>query len=451
MILTWEEHQRGFIDFDAVIPEGASVQLWTRTKDDGETDGDWAGPYADPAGSKVLSPPKRYMQLRVNLAVGLDRTKSPELTHVRWDRDGITYVWPGRQGFVGPPTKLSFARDYGCSYRVVVRPKQATWTGPLVIVGRNIRIRLWKAPIAGHRIRGFTTLVVEPDGQRSVQGSVEEAHVEGDTVEVVATINTEDHTQGKDQAKALAESATGLLALSLGEQIIGETVFEDYFFATQELEQGEIHIPVRHLEPLAVDATAARPVDESLVRLQASPVAASLALALRWYAKALGSSSTVDAFVAYFVALETLASGYFAAVDPRPVRPEYVRLREYFEEARPRPDQKLRDTVLARVEDFPLTSKFSAYWTSRFGVETRQSSEFPRLNRLRSELLHGRLQTVPPTQVNQVRELLEKLLGYELGLSDQVSARAGEPRVLGALLRYALVPRGDSPTTASQA
>ncbi len=77
MILTAEEYARGFIDFDAVLPQGCTVELWTRTTDGPEDEGEWAGPYSTPEGSKVLSPPKPYMQLGVGLKRGDDPTKTP--------------------------------------------------------------------------------------------------------------------------------------------------------------------------------------------------------------------------------------------------------------------------------------------------------------------------------------------------------------------------------------
>jgi len=65
LLLTAEEYARGFIDFDAVLPKGCTVELWTRTSDQSGEETEWTGPYSTPEGAKVLSPPKLYMQLRV--------------------------------------------------------------------------------------------------------------------------------------------------------------------------------------------------------------------------------------------------------------------------------------------------------------------------------------------------------------------------------------------------
>ena len=42
MILTAEEYARGFIDFDAILPEGCTVELWTRTADHLGEETEWA-------------------------------------------------------------------------------------------------------------------------------------------------------------------------------------------------------------------------------------------------------------------------------------------------------------------------------------------------------------------------------------------------------------------------
>ena len=40
LILTAEEYARGFIDFDAVLPQVCTVELWTRTADGPEDEGE---------------------------------------------------------------------------------------------------------------------------------------------------------------------------------------------------------------------------------------------------------------------------------------------------------------------------------------------------------------------------------------------------------------------------
>jgi hypothetical protein len=106
LILTAEEYSRGFIDFDAVLPEGCTVELWTKTADQPGETAEWTGPYSVPEGAKVLSQPKRYMQLKIGMHRGEDPTKSPILKKVRWERDGVTFIWPGPTGyFYGPPVQ----------------------------------------------------------------------------------------------------------------------------------------------------------------------------------------------------------------------------------------------------------------------------------------------------------------------------------------------------------
>lgn len=445
MLLTQEEYARGFIDFDAVLPEGCTVELLTSTCDQPQDEAEWAGPYATPEGSKVLSPPKPYMQLSIRLKRGNDPTKTPILNKVRWERNGEAYIWPGPIGFNGPPGALSLGRDYGVSYRLVFRPQRASWSEPFAIIGPSARIRFCKGGIKGHKISGFHDAQPTPEGTSSVEGAVEEIEVEGDIVEVLATIPGDFDEPAKDAAKNHVESVVGLLALCFGEQILGKPIFAEYYFSGATGEQGDIHIPVKHLVEVSIDKNLASVADEPLANLSRLTIGPSISMALRWYAAGLNSDPPVDAYISYFVGLEALASGYFAGIDPKPVRKERVQLEEYFTEARPTIEHRLKDIVLSRIADFPLSIKFEEYWKSRFGYETRESGEFSKLNRLRSELLHGKVRYVTSHQVNSAKTLLEKSLAKEFGLDNVVTTRQSGPRLLGLVLSYITVPSRERP------
>lgn len=445
MILTVEEYERGIIDFDAVLPEGCTVELWTRTADQPGNETEWTGPYSTPEGNKVLSLPKTYMQLRIGLKRGSDPTKTPILNKVRWECGGKTFIWPGPMGFNGPPGPLSLGRDYGVSYRLAFQPQRAIWSEPFVIIGRTARISFCKGGVKGHKISGFHDAEPTSEGTFSVEGAVEEVEAEGDIVEVLVTVPGNNEEQAKEAAKTQVESVVGLLGLCFGEQILGQPIFADYYFSAATGEQGHIPVPVKHLLELTVDKNLTPFVDKALAGLHKSPIAMSIGMALRWYAAGLSSESPVDAFTAYFVGLEALSSGYFASIAPRPVRKEYVQLQKYFEKAKPTIDSRLRDIVLGRIADFPLTTKFAVYWKSQFGHETHESSDFPKYNRLRSELLHGSVRTVTLQQVNAVRTLLEKLLAKEFTLEDLMNRRHSGPTLLEFALTYVTMPSHETP------
>lgn len=440
MILTAEEYARGFIDFDAVLPEGCTVELWTRTSDQPAEEVEWTGPYSDPEGAKVLSPAKPYMQLCVGLKRGEDPTKTPILNKVRWERDGKAFIWPGRLDFNGPPDRFSLGRDYGVSYRLAFQPQRAGWSEPFVIIGHRARIRFWKGGIKGHEISGFRYAEPTPEGTFSIEGDVKEVEANGDIVEVLVTVPRNNEEQAKEAAKSQVESVVGLLALCFGEQILGKPIFADFYFSSATGEQGHVPVPVKHLLEVSIDRNVAALPDEVLAGLHEPAIGASIGIALRWYAAGLGSESPVDTFVSYFVGLEALSSGYFASIESKPVRKEYAQLQEYFKKAQPRIDSRLKDIVLGRIADFPLTMKFDVYWKSRFGHETRESREFPKFNRLRSELLHGSVRTVTLQQVNAVRTLLEKSLAKEFGLEELMNRRHSGPTLMEFALTYVTVP-----------
>ncbi len=444
MILTEEEYLRGFIDFDADLPEGCTVELWTRTSDQPSEEADWTGPYVNPAGAKVLSLAKPYLQLRIGLKRGEDPTKTPVLKAVRWERNGKTFIWPNRSGFYGSPERFSLGRDYGVSYRLAFQPQRATWHEPFIIIGHRARIRFWKGGIKGHEISGFQHAEPTTEGTFSVEGNIKEVEADGDIVEVLVTVQGNNDEQAKESAKSQVESVIGLLALCFGEQILGKAIFADFYFSSATGEQGDIPVPVRHLLDVSIDKNYAISADKALAGLHDLAICTPTSMALRWYAAGLSSESPVDAFISYFVGLEALSSGYFASIDPKPVRKEYTKVSEYFEKAKPAIDVGLKQIVLGRMADFPLSMKFNAYWKMRFGQETRESREFSRFNRLRSELLHGRVRSVTLQQVNAVRTLLEKALAREFGLENLMDKRQSGPSLLEFALTYLVVPSHES-------
>lgn len=441
MILTAEEYARGFIDFDAALPEGCTVELRTRTSDQPAEEGEWTGPYSDPKGAKVLSSAKPYIQLRVELRRGEDPTKTPILRKVRWERSGMTFIWPNRSGFFyGAPEQFILGRDYGVSYRLAFQPQRAGWPEPFVILGQRVRIRFWKGGIKGHEISGFRYAEPISKGTFSVEGNLTEVEAAGDILEVLVTVPGNNDEQTRQAAKSQVEAIVGLLALCFGEQILGKPVFADFYFSGIKGEQGDILVPVKHLLEVSVDRDVATLANEALTGLRESVISAPIGMALRWYAAGLDSESPVDAFISFFVGLEALSSSYFAGIEPKPVRKEYVQLKEYFANAQPAIDSKLEEIVLDRIADFPLTMKFDAYWKTQFGRATRESRKFSEFNRLRSTLLHGSVRSVTLPQVNAVRALLEKLLAKELGIEDLMDKRHLGPTLLELALTYATVP-----------
>lgn len=440
MILTEEEYSKGFLDFDASIPPGGEIGVWTRTRGHSDESAEWFGPYTSSSGNKVNSDAQTYMQVRIDLKRGPDPHQSPVLKKIRWERDGLTHIFPGLQGWNGPPRKLSLGRDYGASYRVVYHPSKAVWDNPFVLIDQMVRIRFWNSPITGHRVTGFDDIEIDSDGNAVVEGQVEEVTSEGSVIEILATVPTENEQEGREQAKAQVEAIVGLLGLWGGEQLLGKIVFEDFYFTTPEdPEQGEIHIPFNAPLPVTVTQDGLDVAQSSLDALRSSSIGGSIGLALRWYAKGLSSNSPVDEFISYFVGIEALANGYFDSLEPSPIREQAQELQEYFDSASPEVNGPLRSLALERLTDFPLSTKFDSYAESRFGVDADRSREFRRLNRIRGEILHGKLQDLTMNDLGQTRRLLENHLAAELHLESAVNERHDAPTVLQATLRYALI------------
>ncbi len=442
MILTQEEYERGFICFDASLPNGYTVELFTRTADSPERFGHWDGPYTDPEGSLVTSPPMQYYQISWRGSPGTDSTKTPDLARVRWERDGWTYVWPGPKGWDGPPSKLVLGRDYGYSYRLVIQPIKASWPEPFVIIDRSLRIRFSKGQMTGHRVTGFRDEVESTDGTSSVEGIIQEITADGDLIEILSTVWDDDEELARQTARRNVEAALGLLTLCFGEEILGEQVFSEHYSSSVLKESGDVYFPLRQLVESHLDTQLAASPERGLTSLRLSPFNRALSLALRWYEKGASSESPLDSFVAFFIGLEALCSGFFASLESRPERREHSELREYFAVARPEIDANLRNLVLCRLADYPLAHKFQTYWDARFAGNAEDLSQLPALKRLRDNILHGEAPYVDPHQLNTVRRFLEKSLAKELGLDDVVADRQSRRELLAATLSYDLHWRG---------
>ncbi len=442
MILTAEEYSRGFIDFDVDLPEGCRVNIWTKTSNDpAETSNEWEGPYSTPAGCKVLSPPKPNIELLIELKRGEDPSKTPTLRRVRWDRDGKTCIWPKGEDFRGPPAVQVLGRDYGWSYRLVFRPSKALWSESFVLIDQKVRVRFSKGQIEGYESVVIQDEIPNADGTSSMEIEFRETSKEGDFIEILATVLADDERVGKELARTEVESIAGLLALCFGEQILGETVFEDYYFSSGYTEQGEVSMPFKRLGSQTVSVETASATERSLVHLRESNINTAIGLALRWYAKGFAYKSPVDQFIAYFIGLDALISGYFAALSPAPENERHEQLQKYLAKAKPQIDNSLREIILARISDFPLTQKFDLYWESHFKKETSLGSKFTKLNRLRGEIVHGKAKDVKDAEVDDAKTILEKLLGRELGLDSMIDSRQASPKVFGAVLTYVIRPK----------
>ncbi len=195
-------------------------------------------------------------------------------------------------------------------------------------------------------------------------------------------------------------------------------------------------IPIRHQPTKTVDLESASVIDDSLKKLDSSSYGNAIALALRWYAKAVAYEAPADQFIAYFIGVDAMTNGYFASLEAVPFRKEFNQLAKYFEKAQPPIDHRLRDITLERFKDFPLSVKFELYWEHHFNKETRLGSKFLHLNRLRGELLHGKARLVSQEQMSDVKRMLEMLLGRELELDTLMNQGHIRPKVLEAKLRY---------------
>jgi len=444
MILTREEYRSGFISFDGTIPPGGEIAIWTATTDDPSEEAQWAGPYTNPAGAKVSSPPKRYYRLKMGMSRGPDPHQTPILTKVRWERDGVTAIWPGPSGFNGPPGHLVIGRDLGCSYRLVLKPKNAYWPESVTVLDDNFRVRLWKEPIKGFAVSGFSKFQPSAETDKiEMFGELAMTNTQGDVVEVAVTVPG-DGEAAMQSARNQAESLLGFVAFNLGEGVTGEPVIEEYSIAGPEGELGEVRIPVRQVEPAtfildpdvaALGLGSAAGAGTQLVRPEER-----VYVALRWMYKGYTSTSLVDAFLAFIFGLEVLAAGWFASLRPTPVRQDYSKLRTYFDTASASLPSRLVSRVLARLSDFPLEEKLERYWHHHsLHAPAKPLGE---LVGLRNKIAHGAVSSVESRVVAAARDALKAALSAELGFDPAPKVGMGELFELKIGVAYVLKAMG---------
>ena len=101
MLSSW-----GVIRWNLRVPSAEGIQFYTRSGNSSKPDSswsDWQGPYSDPAGSPVSSPPSRYLQWKVEFggvtgavdsvtATYLQRNMAPEMRAITVHPPGLAFV-----------------------------------------------------------------------------------------------------------------------------------------------------------------------------------------------------------------------------------------------------------------------------------------------------------------------------------------------------------------------
>jgi hypothetical protein len=311
---------------------------------------------------------------------------------------------------MGAPIRLGLTRELGTSCRRVIRPIGVEWPETLVFLADNTRIRFSKEPLQITPVRTSGRTTVDVEGKLVTDVRLDDAHTTDPSVEITCAERDAYDEGAKERARAKVDAWVGLLALLLGDGFAGEVLSEEYVLADASGEQAVVTLPAQFSPPPSLPSAELEPeLTKNSERLATD---ARVELALRWYTRGLYSPDPLDAFVCYFFGLESLATSWFARLQPRPRRDEWTAAHAYFASARPAPSKRLKDRILEQLGRFTLQEQFERYWSEVVAEDIGRT--FRDLNQARNDVAHGRRTQLTDEEMNACASLLRKALTKEL-------------------------------------
>ena len=436
MRLSTEEYARGLLYWTIA----GDAQLWTTTADDpSQLEQELHGPLTNPNGSKVTSPPKPYVKVTVNVQ---DPSALKQPFEVRWERlvgPAIkTDIWTN--DLETEPMCLTHIPNRGVFHRLVIATPFLGWEDDAVIRVGDVVIRLRQGTIIGERIQPIDQVTVE-EGKISMSGAPSgSAEAQGRFIEIIAPGDS------LEDAERLAYSLLGLMALCIGDHVVGNIVFSEPYHTSGKDQLGELRIPVVAQVPRQAEMVELDTVDLLLPHLLAEDrVSRARRLALAWYERGIQAGAPIDQLLSYFIGIETIVNAYAAEhgpVDEARIREErFNRLRTRFPEEF---DEQTTSLLIQRLTEPTITERFR-YYAAGHGWEDEIVNVFRALARLRNDALHGNPADVNEEHARQSERVLVRLLKAELGLLGEMPWEK-QPRIGSVItVEYSLARSQEEP------
>jgi hypothetical protein len=219
----------------------------------------------------------------------------------------ITRIWHGIPD--GAPVMLTHLPDYGTYHRLVVDAGTLGWDEDTVFRNDGILVRF----VTGH-VQGELTdqlkPAVSPEGNIALEGGQATAVATGRFIEVVASGKSPEHAEL--QGRALL----GLLALALGQNVLGKVVFSEPWVAASEEQLGEAvalgsEVP-RQTQPAEfdeIDALIERVThDGQMERVRI--------ISLGWYERGFRAREPLEILLSFYIGLESLVAAFSKSSAP---------------------------------------------------------------------------------------------------------------------------------------
>lgn len=435
MRLSVEEYRRGILSWDIE----ANATFRTATSASHHVPPEWSEPLSDPRGSRVQSPPYRYAALSLDSIDDEGALRRP--FQVRWERlvddMAATRIWDS--DLTNPPTTLVHVPHYGKFHRLVVATPYLAWAEAPVLLVENVRVRFIEGKVKGEHIEPMDQLQVRADETSITGGFSGSSEAEGRFIEVVAP------GESAEAAEFSAYALMGLLAVTMGDHVIGQVIFSEPYHAEVGHQHGVLRIPVTARFPREAQGGELDLLEQSLpIVLNDGRMDRAGRLALRWYEKGGRSEVLADRFLGYFIGIEAILNANLAEYGPAPEvtkrKARFSSLIKYMEKRFPKDELS---AVEQRLVESTLTERVKFYIIRRRKLDEALISKFRRLARLRSDLVHGDPSDIGTKEVDEAKDFLVRLLKSELGLPTELEWEK-VPHISLVRARYeVLIQQGD--------
>jgi hypothetical protein len=434
--LTVAEFARGLVSWKAI--PGVEIQVGTAI--DKETPKQWSPNLTDPNGSLLPLELQAVFAFKIWLKSHESAIPLPEFW-IRIERvvKGvvITRIF---HGAANVQVMLRHLPDYGTYHRLVVDAGSFTWQEDVVFRQLGILVRFVTGEIEGERASDLKATIDE-HGKPTLEGTATTVKETGRFVEVV--------TPGKSaqQAEQHAFATLGLLAVALGQNLLGRIVFSEPWQATPK-EQTGVAIATGAAFARHAAATEVDLVDPLLFRMTVDePIARARVISLRWYERGLRASAPLDKLLSFFIGVETLVAAFAKNNAPLPVeqarKPEDDKILQLI--------KKLGGNVVSRVAQrirgASLREQF-AYYAQAHGLGADATSRFDKSKKVRDSAVHGDAVEVTFDVAGEAEKLLHVMLKAAFGVQGKF-AWEDHPVIQEVRMHFALVaadaPPGPQP------
>ena len=290
-----------------------------------------------------------------------------------------------------------------------MRSPYLTWKEDLVLLAGDLLIRLVSGTIAGEEISPMDA-VEYVDGRPSITGKPTGSGVaRGRFVEVVAPGST------PGEARRAAYSLLGLVSVVLGQQVIGEIVFDEAHEAQPGKQQAlTLQIPIVARIPRSTSSNEFDEIDRIVSSLfDDDPLHRACTRALRWYFLGVMSSTPEDKLFAFFIGMECLISAY--ASEHRPIPATVERQKKYkslISKFTTEADSEEAAWLKGRISE-PSLRESAEFYAERRGLDHKWLRDFIKVSQKRNGAFHGRDVNIDETSSTNYRRLLVEMLKKE--------------------------------------